>query len=1124
MAFRPRTFVIAFLILLLLGVLVVIFPFLYDPDSIKALLLRQVEQQVGRKIEVGQTRLELFPRLRLELSRVVIRDRDPSRELFSARRVDLTLRAYSLLRQRVVGKQLMIEQPRLELRRNEKGQWNILAGAGAPSGEPSIENPLGLLMMVRETIITDGEIALVDEFRQDGIRAFSIRNLEAAVAVEQKGLHADVHISGTIPDGPHVTTFSLTGRVTDPKAAVTVALDDGARTVPALQFEGTAEAANIDIRQVAEFFGPRPVPSHVRGLVNLRGQVSLVPGMIGYDMVLSRMQAQVGRVSLTGQASVSGLMGAQPTFSLTFSSSPISLEEVLTHFSMQWLPAQLQKLIVEQQLGGTVEAVTATVSGSAAPEPRVSLTGEFRVKQGHVLVGRDRTPVQNFSGLVFIEPDRLRIVELSGLYGPLRVNAGKALVSSLESDPWLELDVTGEMGASELIDILAKTIKEAQVAGALANLREIKGETSLALHLGGPVKAPEDISLSRAEVVARDIWFRTPLLAERVVDFNGRFIYSKAGIEFDRLGGRLGRTQFEVQGAILLGEVASYQDLTMRLRGDIPQLVRLLPVALPSNLTLEGMVGMGVSLTGPVKTPRIKALLDLRDAEFMVPDIVRKPIGTSTTIEFEGELSKSAALSVERLELVLPPFRLATKGKIQLGRPFNIEATIVSGPVSISGLPQGMTIGPIKDGIFEISLDVKGRGPDWRAWHVNGWVALTDGLIAPKGFDQKITDLYLRLKLVRNGAEIKRLAFKINESDIRLSGVVKNWNRTPSISVDVESALLDLDLLIPKGKRSPVRDVLENAAATSRVVAIISVDRGFYKSLKFTDLSWRVSLRDGVLDMDRISGDTDDGQIAGRLVVHLPKEKPAEADATFRLSGIDVNKLLELAGDDRRILHGMLSATATVRGSEKDPRGLLHSLQGKVEFQIENGRLQKGTILPKIITILNLPTLLQGKVDLAKDGFPFDKVIGSFSMMQGIITEDRLVVDSPVMKLSIAGTYNVMDDNLDAVVVVSPLGSYSQFLKSIPLFGKLLAGERQGLDTAIFEVKGPLTDPDVRYLPIRSFATGLTGLAQLAFDMLRNTIMLPKELLVPESQKSSSETDRLSEQHGGPERFEPRSP
>jgi hypothetical protein len=87
------------------------------------------------------------------------------------------------------------------------------------------------------------------------------------------------------------------------------------------------------------------------------------------------------------------------------------------------------------------------------------------------------------------------------------------------------------------------------------------------------------------------------------------------------------------------------------------------------------------------------------------------------------------------------------------------------------------------------------------------------------------------------------------------------------------------------------------------------------------------------------------------------------------------------------------------------------------------------------------------------------------------------------------------------VVVVSPFGSYSQLLKSIPLFGKLFKGEREG--TAIFEVKGTLQSPEVTYLPLRSFAKGITGLAQLAFDMLRNTIMLPKEIISPSDEPSS---------------------
>jgi hypothetical protein len=574
-----------------------------------------------------------------------------------------------------------------------------------------------------------------------------------------------------------------------------------------------------------------------------------------------------------------------------------------------------------------------------------------------------------------------------------------------------------------------------------------------------------------------------------------------------------------VHGTIATAEPRVYQDFTVRARAEISQLMQVFSVDPPSSMTLEGMVGLVATFTGSLEAPRVKGMLEFRETEFVVPDVIRKPAGTSTSMEFEGRLSRDSILSVERLDLLLPPFRLSGKGQVHLAGSYNIEATFVSGPVSIAGLPQGMTVGPVKDGIVEVSLDLKGKGDDWRTWRANGWLALTDGMIEAPRLDHPIANIYLRLKVERTGAEIKRLAFKIKDSDVRLSGIIKNWQRTPSINLEIESSQLDLDLLIPKGKRSPVRDALEMLAETGRTVAMVNIDRGLYKSLTFTDLSWRLIVKDGILDLDRISGDTENGQLGGRLVIHVPRLKPAEIHAAARLSGIPFERLLQITGDETRLMTGLLSANGSIKGTEKDPLGILHSLDGKVEFLVEQGRIRKGTVFPKIITILNLPTLLQGKVDLAKDGFPFEKIIGSFSMMNGVVMEDRLVVDSPVMKMTAAGNYEMLGDRLDAVVVVSPLGSYSQFLKSIPLFGKLFAGERQGLDTALFEVKGSLKNPDVRYLPLRSLAKGLTGLAQLAFDMLKNTIMLPKELVVP-----AKESIRPLDKGSLSERPEPRSP
>jgi hypothetical protein len=75
-------------------------------------------------------------------------------------------------------------------------------------------------------------------------------------------------------------------------------------------------------------------------------------------------------------------------------------------------------------------------------------------------------------------------------------------------------------------------------------------------------------------------------------------------------------------------------------------------------------------------------------------------------------------------------------------------------------------------------------------------------------------------------------------------------------------------------------------------------------------------------------------------------------------------------------------------------------------------------------------------------------------------------------------------------------------LKTIPLFGRIFAGDRKGLATAMFSVKGSVEDPEVTYLPMKSFATGLSGLGQLAVDVLKNTLTLPFDLMTPDDEKS----------------------
>ena len=318
----------------------------------------------------------------------------------------------------------------------------------------------------------------------------------------------------------------------------------------------------------------------------------------------------------------------------------------------------------------------------------------------------------------------------------------------------------------------------------------------------------------------------------------------------------------------------------------------------------------------------------------------------------------------------------------------------------------------------------------------------------------------------------------------------------------MESSQLDIDLVIPKGGRSPIREFLELLAATSHVNATFSVDKGYYKHLRFGGLSGRIAIQDGVLDVDRLAGQSGTGQIAGRLVVHLPKEAPAEAEGSIRMTGIPFESLVPLLGGRDETMTGDVKLTGALRGHGRNPHGVLPTLNGKTEVVVQEGHIMRtdNRVIWKILTLLNLPAVLQGKVDFDKEGLQYNKITATLTVQHGLLHTQNFIIDSPVVKITAAGGYDMPTDQLDMVWAVSPFGSYSQFLTSIPLFGRIVAGDRKGLATALFQVKGPIEDPDVTYLPMKSFASGLTGVAQLAFDVLKNTVLLPVDMLTPQEE------------------------
>ena len=376
--------------------LLVFSPYLTGDDYLKDFFLQQLEQSIGRKIDVHRIKLVLFPRIRLELTQVAIHDRNSDDVLLSAKKLDLVLRFLPLLRKQVVGKRLLIEEPTLTLRRNrERALESTRSGRPGGSADQDAVQTISRIFRIREAALVNGKLIIIDDARPDGTRSMTLESVEASLVIRAERGQADLHVSAGHAGGKGLSTISLAGTISTAQRQ-TLAIDDSSASQATLQFDGTLEVANLNLREVADFFGPRPVPEHLQGAVNMHSHVRAVPGVAGYDVVLSDLSANLEQLKLTGQASLSGLLTPQPTFAFTFAASPIQLSQLLTTVPAEWVHPRLPAIIQDREIDGILEVVSATVTGASMAGPQLVDDGEFRVKQGQALIGEKPYPCQGF--------------------------------------------------------------------------------------------------------------------------------------------------------------------------------------------------------------------------------------------------------------------------------------------------------------------------------------------------------------------------------------------------------------------------------------------------------------------------------------------------------------------------------------------------------------------------------------------------------------------------------------------------------------------------------------------------------------------------------------------------------
>lgn len=296
------------------------------------------------------------------------------------------------------------------------------------------------------------------------------------------------------------------------------------------------------------------------------------------------------------------------------------------------------------------------------------------------------------------------------------------------------------------------------------------------------------------------------------------------------------------------------------------------------------------------------------------------------------------------------------------------------------------------------------------------------------------------------------------------------------LNIHAKKASID-DVLALWDEETPTEVEAEEENSHHRIVIQASVDKGQYGNLTFSEAKGVVIAENNTVTISPLTFLTGSGSCQGAVVIDNSDVNQSMLAITGQMKDIDAaymhNELLRHQG----LVTGKLNGQVQLQG----PAGpeLLTKGKGKADIHIKDGVLRKFSFLSKVFSLLNVSQIFTFHLpDMASHGMPFTSLDGSFNLGEGRLTTEDLAVASNAMNLSLVGSFDLKQDQLDLLMGVKPFGTVDKIVSKIPLAGWILTGENKSLITAHFRIQGPSEAPEVEAIPITSVSEKVFGIFQ----------------------------------------------
>jgi uncharacterized protein YhdP len=684
----------------------------------------------------------------------------------------------------------------------------------------------------------------------------------------------------------------------------------------------------------------------------------------------------------------------------------------------------------------------------------------------------------NIWGALSFRGQVIKLENLNGLYGKAKIEKLDGVIAELANKVTYKINIFSSLDLSESLPELKRLTR-----GSLDKISG-SGPITLDLHLYGGGGEPFNYS---GKVDFLDTTLNhSSIPIERFTSTNGTVGFEKELVVINDLHAMSGGSKLTLNGTIENLKSPS-PDYNLSLKGALES------VGLNSLLKSRGLKPIhykyllyyDCKVTGKKDNMDIKSTLDLTDIEMTYKNVLKKKRGFPVLVKVEGRVHKKEA-DINKAIFNIGTSHISMTGKLNLeGKAYDLD--IPRTRLKVKDIDSVLTM--LKDdewssGILELALKTK-KKRGTRKTLLNGEASLTNAFFSPKLLKNQLEEVNLKI------------LFKGNEADITIdSATIGKSSATGRVTLtDIQKRVMDFDIhssylntidLALNDDRARAEKKKKKSAITG--TGKILIKKGHFNKQPFKAFKTKVLMDKDHFHIDPIIFSMSEGIITGKVSYIKDPEAERLYNATLEIRSLKLETLIKELGSKKKVISGKLNSDLSLFGK----RGLKmkEGLGGKISIASTRGRMWKFPVITKIFSLVNIISIS----NLFESGLEYKMISGNFSIKDGLFYTDDLLFDSSSLRMSLVGRANYPKDTINATLGFHPFVTVDKIINLIPLAGWLISGKDKSAITMYYEIKGPLKDPNVQAVPIKSLGKGI-------FGILERAMKLPGQVLTPAPKK-----------------------